>query len=79
MKIMDKKIKEQLWLFIRDGEVRAVFENRIKAIEYFKELLKQTLQDFEDQDKNNVFDYSIIIPRTEIKPVEKREPYLSLL
>jgi len=66
------------WVYIRSGEVRGVFKNRKEAVKYFKELLKQTLKDFEKQDKNNEFDYPIDIPEQKIVPVEKREAYLSL-
>ena len=73
------KTKEQPWILIRNGEVRNVFSNRRKAIAYFKELLTQTLKDFENQDKIDAYDYSFKIPETEIKPVDKRESYLSLI
>lgn len=70
---------ESKWILIRDGEVRNVFENRKEAVKYFKDLLKQTLKDFEKQDKTNEYDYPIKIPAIEIKPIELREAYLSLL
>ena len=73
-----KKIKEQNWVLIRNGKVRNVFKNRKEAVKYFKELLRQTLKDFEKQDKTDEYDYPIKIPETEIKPVEERESYLSL-
>ncbi len=74
---MKKQIK---WVLIRDGEVRNIFENREEAIKHFKELLKHTLKDFDRQDnKKYGYDYSILIPKIEIKPVEEREAYLSLL
>ena len=76
----NNNIKEnKKWILIRDGEVRYTFNNRKEAIGYFKEVLKQTLKDFDKQDKSDEFTYSIVIPKTEIKPVEKREAYLSLL
>lgn len=71
--------KERNWVLIREGEVRNVFKNRKEAVKHFKELLKQTLQDFEKQDKLDEYDYSIKIPEIEIKPVSKRESYLSLI
>ncbi len=74
-----KKEKEQNWVLIRNGEVGNVFKNRREAVKHFKELLKQTLKDFDKQDKTYEYDYPIKIPETEIKPVEWRESYLSLL
>ncbi len=74
-----EKDKEQHWILIRNGEVRGIFPNRREAVKYFKELLKQTLRDFKEQDKNDEFDYPIKIFETEIKPVEERESYLSLI
>lgn len=73
------KPKENKWVLIRNGEVRNVFGNRKEAIKHFKELLKQTLKDFDKQDKTDEFDYSISIPTIEIKPIEERPSYLSLL
>ena len=67
------------WILIRDGKVRNVFDNRRDAIKHFKKLLKQTLKDFEKQDKSDEFDYHFKIFETEIKPVEEREAYLSLI
>ncbi len=74
-----EKNKKQCWILIRNGEVRNVFKNRREAVKYFIELLEQTLKDFEKQDKHDRYDYPIKIPETEIKPVEWRESYLSLL
>ncbi len=74
-----RKEKEQSWILIRNGEVRNVFKNRKEAVKHFKELLKQTLEDFEEQDKIDDFDYSIEIPETKFKPVEERASYLSLI
>ncbi len=64
---------------IRNGEVRNTFKNRREAVKHFKELLKQTLKDFEKQDKTDEYDYSIKIFETEIKPVQERKSYLSLI
>ena len=61
------------------GEVRNVFKSRREAIKHFKKLLKQTLKDFKNQDKTDEYDYPIKISETEIKPVNERESYLSLL
>ena len=67
------------WILIRNGEVRNVFKNRREAVKHFKELLLRTLQDFEKQDKSDEYDYPILIPKIEIKPINTRESYLSLL
>jgi len=77
-KIKDK-IAEHKWILIRNGEARNVFDNRREAIKHFKELLKQTLSDFDKQDKTDEYDYPINIPHIEIKPLVWREAYLSLL
>lgn len=74
-----KMENENKWIFIRNDEVRYIFNNRKEAIRYFKELLKQTLKDFGKQDETEEFDYPILIPKMEFKPVEIREAYLSLL
>ncbi len=74
-----RKEKEQNWVLIRTGEVRNVFKNRREAVKHFKELLKQTLKDFKEQDKIDDYDYPIEIPEIKIKPVEERKAYLSLL
>jgi len=67
------------WIYVRNGEIRGVFENRKEAVKYLKALLKQTLKDFDKQDKTNEYDYPINIPEQKIIPVEKREAFLSLL
>jgi len=59
------KAKEQCWILIRNGEVRKVFQNRRETIKHFKELLEQTLKDFEKQDKIDDYNYSFKIPETE--------------
>lgn len=74
-----KSKDDRKWILIRGGEVRNVFNNRREAVKHFKELLKQTLKDFDKQDKSDEYDYPILIPETEIKPIEKREAFLSLL
>ena len=76
---MEKKIKKQNWILIRNGKVRNIFKNRREAVKYFKEILEQTLKDFEKQDKTDEYDYSFKIPETEFKPVEERKSYLSLI
>lgn len=72
-------MKEQNWILIMNGEVRNVFKNRKEAVKHFKELLKQTLKDFESQDKTDEYDYPFKIFETEIKPVEERKAHLSLI
>ena len=74
---MLKMEKENNWILIRDGEVRNVFKNRKEAVKHFKEILKQSLKDFDKQDKNDEYDYPIKIYEIEIKPVKERESYLS--
>ena len=67
------------WVYIRNGKVRKVFNNRKEAVKYFKELLKQTLKDFDKQDKRDDYDYPFTIMEQTIKPVDERESYLSLI
>ncbi len=68
------------WVLIRNGEVTNIFNNRREAVKHFKKLLQTTLEDFKDQDKKDCcYDYSIKIPEIEIKPVDNREAYLSLV
>ena len=67
------------WAFIINNEVRQVFEGRREAVKYFKELLKQTLKDFDKQDKSNEYDYEINIPEMSFIEVKERSTSLSLL
>lgn len=67
---------KEYWILLRDGKVQNVFEDRKKAVEHLKEILIQTLKDFEKQDKSNEYDYKIIIPETIFMPVSGREAYL---
>ena len=76
---MARKLKNTNWIFIRDNEVRKIFKDRKEAVKYFKELLKQTLKDFDKQDKSDEYDYPITIPQIEFYPIKEREAYLSLL
>lgn len=79
-KMEKEKIKKQYrWVLIKNGDVRNTFDNRKEAIKHFKSLLRQTLKDFDKQDKIDEYDYPILIPQIEIKPVEERPSYLSLL
>jgi len=73
------KQKKNKWVLIRNGEVRFVFKDRREAVKYFKELLNQTLKDFDKQDKIDEYDYPIKVIGFEIKPVEERQAHLSLL
>ena len=78
MNTQNKEIMQN-WVLIRNGEVRNIFKNRREAVKHLKELLRQTLKDFKKQDTTDEYDYPIKIFETEIKPVYKRESYLSLL
>jgi len=71
--------EEKYWILIRGNEVRNVFNNRKEAVKHFKELLKQTLKDFDKQDKSDEYTYPIYIPKIEIKPVKIRDAMFSLL
>jgi len=66
------------WVLTRNDYITNIFKNRKMAIKYFKELLTQSLKDFENQDRTNEFNYSIKIPRIEIKEIKHRESYLGL-
>jgi len=72
------KTKKQ-WVYLRDGEVKGIFANRKEVVKYFKEVLKQTLKDFDNQDKTDEFDYLIIIPFQEFKPMDIRPASFGLL
>ena len=66
------------WIAYRNQEACGVFDNRKEAVKWLKGLLRQTLKDFEKQDKTDEFDYNIEIHRLTIEPVEKRKEYLGL-
>lgn len=68
----------QKWVAYREGEVIGIFKDRKESIKYLKELLTQTLKDFENQDKTDEFDYKIDLRRITIEPIKKRESYLGL-
>jgi hypothetical protein len=74
----EQKLKAQ-WVLIRDGTVTNVFNNRREAVKYLKRMLRQTSIDFEKQDKNDEYDYEILIPRIEIIPILERDAGMSLL
>jgi hypothetical protein len=71
-------VKSKEWILVRNGEVRNIFKDRRDAVKYLKKILKQTLKDFDKQDKTDEFDYPIKIFGFEIKPIDKREAYLGL-
>ena len=75
---MVKEIKIITWVAERDGIVAGVFPTRKEAVKWIKELLSQTLKDLSKQDKTDEFDYSISVPKYEIKCVENRAIYLGL-
>jgi len=78
----EKKQKdyERYWVFRRKESVRAVFKDRKEAVKYFKEMLKQTLKDFENQDKFNCgYDYKIEIPYMVFEEIDYRDSDMSLL
>lgn len=66
------------WVFVRYGQVEGVFSNRKEAVRYFKEMLKQTLKDFDKQDKTDEYNYSITIPEMKFLPIKLRDASLSL-
>ena len=66
------------WVYYRDGEVRKVFKNRQEAISYYKKMLNQTLKDFQNQDKNDDYDYPIEIFNQGFREVRDREACLGL-
>ena len=76
---MARKQEKQNWICVRNTEVIKIFKDRKEAIKYFKELLKQTLKDFDKQDTSDEYDYPITIPQIEFYPIKEREAYLSLL
>ena len=67
------------WIFLRNNEVRMIFNNRKEAIKYFKDLLKQTLKDINKQDKTDECDYEIEIPLMQFREVNERSADLSLI
>ncbi len=71
-------MKEKKWIAYRDGDACGIFENRRKAVKWFKKILKQTLKDFENQDETDEFDYTIETKRLIIEPLSERKTYLGL-
>jgi len=78
IKMKSTKKETPKWIAYRDGEAIAFFENRMEAVKWFKEMLKQTLKDFEKQDKTDEFDYNIEVRRLLIEPIKQRPSYLGL-
>jgi len=76
---MARKQEKPNWIAVRNCEVIKIFKDRKEAVKYFKELLKQTLKDFDKQDTSDEYDYPITIPQIEFYPIKEREAYLSLL
>ena len=76
---MGKLIDIITWVGTRDGKVVGTFMDRKQAVKWIKGLLSQTLRDLSKQDKTDEFNYPFKIFETEIKPVEARESYLSLI
>ena len=66
------------WVAIRNYDLCGVFEDRKQAVKWLKGLLKQTLKDFDKQDKTDEFDYPIELFSLSIKPVDTRKEYLGL-
>lgn len=66
------------WIAYRNGEVCGVFQNRKNEVKWLKDILKQTLSDFSEQDKTDEFDYAIDMKGIIIKPVHERSPELGL-
>ena len=69
---------QKYWIAYRNGVISGVFPNRRMAVFWLKTMLKQTLKDFDKQDKTDEYDYPIDIKSLEIKPVKTREAYLGL-
>lgn len=70
--------KNKKWIAFREEEVAGVFENRREAVKWIKSLLNQTLKDLDKQSKNDDYDYSILISRYKLIPINEREKYLGL-
>ena len=71
-------MKETHWVLLRDGRVTNIFEDRHQAVKHLKEVLKQTLKDYNKQDITNEYDYEIFFPKIEIRKVTERSSYLGL-
>lgn len=72
------KTPTEKWIAYRNGSPCGVFENRKEAVKWFKELLKETLKNFDKQDKTDEYDYNIEIKSIIIEPIKLRPSYLAL-
>lgn len=76
---MEEKERPDLkWILMRNGKITNIFENRKEGVSHLKKLLKQTLKDYNEQDKIDYFDYPIELPEIKIIPVEERDKCLGL-
>jgi hypothetical protein len=66
------------WVALLDGEACNSFPTRKDAVIWLKNILKQSLKDFDKQDKSDEYDYDITLRKLEIKLIKKRETYLGL-
>lgn len=73
---MKTKEEKKWWVAFRNKEPCAVFNTRKEAVVWFKNILKQVLNDFKDQDKTNEYNYNILFKEIEIKVIEQRPEYL---
>jgi len=70
--------KERAWIAFRGGEPCEVFAKREQAVKWLKGLLKQTLKNYQEQDKPCQFDYEILFERLEIRRVRFRTEDMGL-
>ncbi len=70
--------KEKYWIATRNNQIQRIFRNRKEAVKWLKDLLKQTLEDFENQDKTDEFDYPISIKEIHIGEYDTRNPSLGM-
>jgi len=69
---------EEKWIVYRGGATCGVFDNRKEAIKWLKAMLKQTLKDFDKQDKTNEYNYQILLHEIVIEPIKQRDSSLGL-
>jgi hypothetical protein len=75
---MNEDKNEENWIVLRDDEPVASFKTREKAIGWLKSALKQTLSDFDKQDKPCEYDYNVEIKKINIRRVIQRKYYLGI-
>jgi len=75
----NKDAKDGVWIATRGDIVCSTFKTRKEAVTWFKELLKQTLKDYENQDKTNEFNYEISIKLLNISYVKYGPTWLWLI